>query len=784
MRHERLWAKKLYNGTAPTVDEHCRHVLDAATCMFTNLKDEMTKNLKCEASSVVSLLQLLQVSAVLHDVGKANSSFQEMLKSNANDGVRQPVRHEILGAWLLSDPDFWGEWFIGLCPNEEAWPMIWAISGHHAKMGDPARQSPLFNAGSGTRFVDIFLSCPSITELLGEAAAKIGPNRNLPERENVRFDTADDDQFGLEQRINNFAKSSCKAWIYLRGNPVVVQRTALLKAMLISADVAASALTAKGETPPEWIPRILAVRISSADLEPIILQGTKGKAPLPFQIDVGTSDQRATIVIAGCGNGKTTAAYLWAQKHANGRKLWFTYPTTGTASAGYSGYLHDHPDLKAELIHGRAEVDLLAIRGNDKNDENDDWLRLESLRAWGQQAIACTVDTVLGLLQNHRRPLFSFPAIMTGAIVFDEIHSYDCRLFGALLRFLKTFPGIPVLIMSASIPPRRLAALHEALGTQDKDVIRGDFALEKHKRYKLVPRISAESCRLDVIEALRNKKKVLWVCNTVQDAVNIAREAQQWVGIPEERIVIYHSRFRYRNRVQRQKQVLTEFAYHTDELLRGKRKNPEAALVIATQVCEMSLDISADLLITPECPLPSMIQRLGRLNRYAASDDAWRCLIYPFQGDPYNERSDWIQLKGDFRSSMAATRSVAKELADKPCSQRDLAMHLETMDENEQFEEYSAWLDDGWLTEPGQLRDSDSGVTLIRQEDFTAIEAELGPWGAKPTKWTSASLVPWTIPMLMRRGFQPVERRGGYPVAANGMINYSESEGASWIRNP
>src|SRR5207245_498689 len=171
----------------------------------------------------------------------------------------------------------------------------------------------------------------------------------------------------------------------------------------------------------------------------------------------------ATIVIAGCGNGKTTAAYLWAQQHAKGRKLWFTYPTTGTASAGYQGYLHDHPDLKADLIHMRAHVDLQAIRGNDKGDEDDEWLRLESLRAWGCQAVACTVDTVLGLLQNQRRPLFSFPGIAAGAFVFDEIHSYDRRLFGALLQFLQAFPGVPVRLMSTSIQPIRMAAPPEII---------------------------------------------------------------------------------------------------------------------------------------------------------------------------------------------------------------------------------------------------------------------------------------------------------------------------------
>ena len=79
--------------------------------------------------------------------------------------------------------------------------------------------------------------------------------------------------------------------------------------------------------------------------------------------------------------------------------------------------------------------------GGTGEKESDDEVRIDSLRAWDRQAIVCTVDTVLGLLQNQRRPLYPFPAIVAGSFVFDEIHSYDARLFGSLLRFLKTFPG-------------------------------------------------------------------------------------------------------------------------------------------------------------------------------------------------------------------------------------------------------------------------------------------------------------------------------------------------------
>src|SRR5690606_23440341 len=40
-------------------------------------------------------------------------------------------------------------------------------------------------------------------------------------------------------------------------------------------------------------------------------------------------------------------------------------------------------------------------------------------------------------------------------------------------------------------------------------------------------------------------------------------------------------------------------------------------VAICTQVAEMSLDLSASLLVTDLAPVPALIQRLGRLNRRA-----------------------------------------------------------------------------------------------------------------------------------------------------------------------
>src|SRR5262249_16662622 len=56
-----------------------------------------------------------------------------------------------------------------------------------------------------------------------------------------------------------------------------------------------------------------------------------------------------------------------------------------------------------------------------------------------------------------------------------------------------------------------------------------------------------------------------------------------------------------------------------------------AVLAITTQVCEMSLDLDAGVLITEQAPITAVIQRMGRCNRHArrSQDPVGTVLIYP-----------------------------------------------------------------------------------------------------------------------------------------------------------
>jgi CRISPR-associated endonuclease/helicase Cas3 len=765
-----------------TVLEHCQEVQVAAAAIWRTAGKDIVELMPAVPAH---LPKLLAIASLLHDVLKANSAFQGMVNGNLTD--RQPVRHEILAAAFLTGNGPLATWFAQLLPNvDERWAVVWAIAGHHMKCTDPARNSafPLFRDKGAAKQVTLFFNQPDVRALLKECSA-FGADAPLPILADKVFETADDEEDSLRERIEQYVKLSAREWSRLKLKPNVKRLVAVLKALVIASDVAGSALTAPPVDIPQWIEKSLSVRLTPTDFDAVLAKdlGANQEKKRDFQTNVEKSDKPVTIVAAGCGNGKTTAAYLWAKKWANGKKLIFTYPTTGTATAGFIGYLAEHTNLPSDLIHGRSEVDLAAIKSTKEDTASELQDRIDSLRMWDRKIIVCTVDTVLGLFQAQRRGMYSFPAIASSAFIFDEIHSYDPKMFGGLLRFLKEFPNVPALLMSASIPPAREQQLRAIGGDRMSQLISGDSTLEDCKRYQIAQRTDEVQCWKDVSSALKKQQKVLWVCNTVGDAIRLARQAKEYTDTEP---LIYHSRFRYRDRAGyknqpgRQKQVIDEFAYHKPPSDPKQRVKPGPSLVITTQVCEMSLDISADMLVTAECPLPAFVQRLGRLNRYAKQNDPWPALVYPFVGLPYNEQAARSEMDGDCIATMKAMRDAVKALADKPCSQSDLSKCLLQLTDSERAETYSAWFDDGWVTESMPVRDSDQSITIIWAEDLAEIKAELG---ADSKKWTAAKLAPWTIPMPYRRDIEPKEPIGPYPQASNEVLEYNEKEGAQWKKN-
>jgi CRISPR-associated endonuclease Cas3-HD len=127
----------------PTILEHCCEVRDAAEAIWNSIKGALAVALNCDESTLDRQIRPLFIAAaLLHDLGKANSAFQAILPHDSREKFKQPVRHEILCALLLADPDLLGGWFATLGADADLWPIIWAVAAHHLKMSDPKRSDP------------------------------------------------------------------------------------------------------------------------------------------------------------------------------------------------------------------------------------------------------------------------------------------------------------------------------------------------------------------------------------------------------------------------------------------------------------------------------------------------------------------------------------------------------------------------------------------------------------------------------------------------------------------
>ncbi len=99
-------------------------------------------------------------------------------------------------------------------------------------------------------------------------------------------------------------------------------------------------------------------------------------------------------------------------------------------------------------------------------------------------------------------------------------------------------------------------------------------------------------------------RRTLIICNTVDRARNVHASLAGALGEDAEKVlVLLHSRFRPPDRVRQQERLKAKF-----DIQKGQ-------IVVATQVVEAGVDLSSAILWTEVAPLPSIVQRLGRLNR-------------------------------------------------------------------------------------------------------------------------------------------------------------------------
>lgn len=499
----------------------------------------------------------LKYSIILHDIGKAHSEFQKVLKGKSNKWDFQ--RHE-----LFSLP------FV-VSSSEYSKEIYYTVAGHHKpmdKLGEIISgydTSNPFNLNlegivNNNSFKDEFkkVSISKALELLKTYDINI-ENLSIPK---------------IEQIVTNFNKYT--------ESEINRHRLLLFSGAFKHCDHLASAGC---------------FELKCMNSSHFQFLHDSGYTLYEHQQKAGTTVGNA-LLTAPTGSGKTETSLLWLEnqlKNTGQGRTFYILPFTASINAMYKRLDKDIPD-KVGMLHGKLTAFL------DDKFGNDD-MAVDKIKKVREQFRSLTmpikVVTPFQLLKNlftlkgYEKGIFEW---LGGYFIFDEIHAYNPSVFAqivVLIEFVTKKLGVTVFIMTATLPHHLRKELERAMG-KHAYIGASSELYSQFTRHRAMIKKGLIWENLEFIQShIDEGKKVLVVCNTVKQSQVI------YEMLDCSNKVLLHSSFNANDRSQKEKQLFDE----------------DVRLLVGTQAIEVSLDINYDVIFTEVAPLDALIQRFGRVNR-------------------------------------------------------------------------------------------------------------------------------------------------------------------------
>jgi len=359
-----------------------------------------------------------------------------------------------------------------------------------------------------------------------------------------------------------------------------------------------------------------------------------------------TEDPDLMIVEAPPGSGKTELAFAVTEVLMRARGLqgvFVALPTQATTNAMFervtswlTSILGDEPQkLGIQLAHGKNNLNesfvKLLDRGKSPLEVHDDEedMGLHASRWMGQRwrstlspVVVGTIDQVLLAALKSRHVLVRHLGLMGKVVIIDEVHAADEYMetyLEAALTWLGMY-GIPVVLLSATLPPARRRALLDVYrrgrgsSGEDADSVEGvigypvistvssagvrvhEIAGEAEVAKRIIPTLASAPQQIaDLLEReLVDGGCAVVIRNTVREAQETYDAVKAVFG--REQTTLLHSRFLAAERAARDRRMLELFG-------KGATQRPQRHVVVATQVIEQSLDVDFDLMLTDPAPM-------------------------------------------------------------------------------------------------------------------------------------------------------------------------------------
>ena len=422
------------------------------------------------------------------------------------------------------------------------------------------------------------------------------------------------------------------------------------------------------------------------------------------------------LVRAPTGAGKTDASLLWAQLQIENKRadrLVIAMPTRFTSNALAINVAESLSDTG--LYHSSAwfakfqeQVDIGALEKREAEKIH------EFARLLQTPITVCTIDHLLMALtltrEDHHLIAFN---MANSCLVIDEADFYDDFTQANILVLLEILKywNVPVLLMSASLPESVLPSYQkigfkiESIVEDTSDNLRDRFEIKSIKEYGDIDEIN------DLLELCVKKGTAIIYANTVDKAVSF----YDWFEKRNANPILYHSRFTEPHKKDKEQELINALGKEAWE------KKCANGIAILTQIGEMSINISADIMISELCPIDRLTQRAGRLCRFDKTKVGELYVLVPQKNDlvypaPYGEYDrkikTWIPCEAFVKTSEVLDRTsysaekLVKLLNHVYAEQESFAP--KAINNAKSLKEYFSW---NWLINPKQITATDDTDT-------------------------------------------------------------------------